>query len=83
MKLVFMQGFVNKLKIFYLEEGLDKVYNEIIVNAGLPFDIIMKSIDDITQGKKVKTVALVGNTSCLKQLEEHYSKEEGVNIVWL
>lgn len=85
MQVIFMQGFVNQVQVFYTKDGDNnsKIPTKgfTIKNPISAIELIELLSEKLEQGS-IKTVTLVGNTGMLKDIEDYYKNLEGVNIIW-
>jgi purine-nucleoside phosphorylase len=85
MKVIFSQGFVNEVRVFYGKSGTDDT-NAVVrgfVAKGTDTAIqIIERLNRIIKESDIKEVTLVGQTGMLKDLEEYYKNLKEVTITW-
>ena len=87
MKVIFSQGFVNEVRVFYGKSDTDDT-NAVVrgfVAKGTGTDTatqIIERLNRIIKESDIKEVTLVGQTGMLKDLEEYYKNLKEVTIIW-
>lgn len=84
MEVLLVQNFTRRVSISVTH--LTKVEGESFV-GGLIIDQptlekVLNSIEDIEELKEVKKLVLFGPANILREVENHYSNTEGVDVKW-